>query len=438
MTIVQTKKGKVQGVAMDGYTVFKGIPYAKPPVGDLRWKEPQECDPWNGVLQADHFPNMCPQDKFSNINPFMSFFLREFYNDPAFLPPMSEDCLYLNVWVPEHEPGKKLPVAFWIHGGGFGSGCGNEKEFDGEAYCRRGVILVTINYRLNVFGYFAHPWLTAENEHGSSGNYGSLDQVAALKWVRDNIAAFDGDPGKVTIFGQSAGCMSCQVLVSSEMTKDLFSGTIFQSGLVCESDFLLTPTLSEAEEFGKVFVDFTGAKNLEELRALSVEQLMEARAKFNALGKGIVHVPNVDGYLLKQNVKEAWKNGDFTKIPYMVGYCSKDLGRRPDAAEDALPILADEAVSWSLRCEQLGLPSYIYHFAHRLPDEDGKTIPPFHSAELWYTFATYGRCWRPMTEEDAKLSNHVLDNWTSFMKSGAPADSDWLPCVKDNEYVKVF
>ena len=173
-------------------------------------------------------------------------------------------------------------MAFWIHGGGFGGGYSSEMEFDGAAFCEKGVILVTVEYRVNAFGFLAHPWLTEENEDHVSGNYGILDQIAALRWVHENIAAFGGDPENITVFGQSAGSMSTQVLVSTAETEGLIAKAIMQSGLSCKEEILATPTLEEEEEYGKLFVELTGAKNPEELRSLSAEEMQEARRKFDA------------------------------------------------------------------------------------------------------------------------------------------------------------
>ena len=202
-TVVTTRKGKIKGCAENGCLVFKGIPYAKPPVGELRWRAPQETESWEGTYEAVRF-----SDKAVQGDQNVGFYGKEFYADPAYDVGISEDCLYLNIWAPEEAVGEDakagLPVAFWIHGGAFMSGYGSEQEFDGAAYAKRGVILVTINYRLNIYGFLAHPWLSKESDKGVSGNYGILDQIAALKWVFENIEAFGGEPGNITIFGQSS------------------------------------------------------------------------------------------------------------------------------------------------------------------------------------------------------------------------------------------
>ena len=189
--VIQTKKGRVKGVELDGYTVFRGIPYAQAPVGEMRWKRPEPVEDWDGEYVADTFRNMCPQNMPDPETPWGAGYYKEFYSEEEYVPPMSEDCLYLNIWVPDSaQDGSALPVAFYIHGGGFSGGYGSEKEFDGAAFCAKDVILVTVNYRVGIFGFFAHPWLDEEYEEGVSGNYGILDQIAALTWVYENIAAF--------------------------------------------------------------------------------------------------------------------------------------------------------------------------------------------------------------------------------------------------------
>lgn len=441
---IQTKKGIVEGVDMDTHVIFKGIPYAKPPVGDLRWREPQEMEPWDGVFKADKFGNITIQDLPDPEHPIMGRFVKEFYSNPDFIPEMSEDCLYLNIWTPKDAKGKKLPVAFWIHGGGFGGGYNCELEFDGEAYCKKDVILVSVEYRCNVFGFLAHPWLDQESDKGISGNYGIMDQIAALKWVYENIEAFGGDPKNITIFGQSAGSMSTQVLVSSELTEGMIAKAIMQSGTSCEEEILATPTLEEEEEIGEMFIKIAGVKNIEELRALSSDQLMDAKRKLDGelwkLGKGLLVVPNKDGYVLKQNVKETWKNGDMRKIPYMLGVVTDDLGaKKKEVEEKRTGALMKDCKKWSLKCEEVqGKGSYLYFFSHDLPGDDWGA---FHSAELWYTFGTLGRCWRPMTDADYKLSEEMVTCWTNFMKTGNPAGEgteEWRPYTKADGFVREF
>ena len=266
-TTIATKQGKVEGFLSGGAVVFRGIPYAAPPVGELRFRRPQEHEPWDGVLGCKEFGCSCPQADLSGLD----LYGKEFYDVP--MPAHSEDCLYLNVWTPESAgPGDKLPVMFWIHGGAFMHGTGSEKEFDGEDMARRGVILVTINYRVNAFGFFAHPELEKENEEQVSGNYGILDQIAALKWVRENIAAFGGDPENITIFGQSAGCMSVQTIISSNLSKGMFKRAILQSGGGLHA-LHETPSREQAQESGKKLMEHLGVSTIAELRKVPAGRL---------------------------------------------------------------------------------------------------------------------------------------------------------------------
>jgi para-nitrobenzyl esterase len=442
---IMTSKGLMEGVDYEGYSVYKGVPYAKPPVGELRWKAPQKMDSWEGVLRADQFGKITEQDLPDSSHPIVGRFHKEFYADPAYIPAMSEDCLYLNIWAPDHKEGEKLPVAFWLHGGGFGGGYSSEMEFDGEAYCKKGVILVTVEYRCNVYGFLAHPWLDNENEKGISGNYGILDQVAALHWVYENISSFGGDPSNITVFGQSAGSMSTQTLVSSALTEGKIAKAIMQSGIFCKEGFGSTPTLAEAEEYGRIFVEeCAGVKSIEQLRALTTKQINEARRTFEARmwqqGAGIVLVPNVDGYLLKKDVKEIWNDGAMRQIPYMAGTVIDDLLTKPDEVkEKKTGALMEQCKLWSLKCESVyGAPAYLYFFAHELPGDDWGA---FHSSELWYTFKTLGRCWRPVTDADYKLSEDMVTYWTNFMKTGKPAGEGtkaWEPYRKENQFIRKF
>jgi para-nitrobenzyl esterase len=450
---VKTEGGIVEGVSGSGCTVFMGIPYAAPPTGELRWKAPQPAAAWQGVFKADRFAAICPQRMPEPGDSFMGRYHKEFYNDPEFLREMSEDCLYLNIWVPERDGAAaetdsaaatdgaaaenpaagKLPVAFYIHGGGFSGGYSSETEFGGEAFCRKGVILVTIAYRLGIFGFLAHPWLDAENERAISGNYGILDQIAALCWVSRNIAAFGGDPENITVFGQSAGSMSTQVLVSSPLTGSMPAKAILQSGLSCEENILATPTLAEEEEFGKKYVAYTKAATLPDLRKMTADELLGAKDLFDAemwkSGAGLVMVPNVDGYVLPASVKEVYRGGTMKKIPYMAGCVDSDIGTVPeDLKADRPGIILDECLRWSRRVEEVtGKPAYVYEFKRKLPGDDWGA---FHSSELWYMFGTLGRCWRPMTEADRKLSEDMVTYWTDFMKTGSPdpEQNNWKPC----------
>ena len=440
--VIETRTGALQGVDMGAYTEYRGVPYAEPPVGENRWKPPVEKRPWTGILRAERFAAIPPQRVPDGTAPWDGVYFKEFYADPEYLRPQSEDCLYLNLWVPKGaEAGeKKLPVAFWIHGGAFAGGYGSEIEFGGAAFCREGVILVTVDYRLGALGFLAHPWLTAESGRGASGNYGLMDQIAALRWVRENIAAFGGDPDNITVFGQSAGSMSTQALVSSPLTEGMIAKAILQSGLSCEDTLLYTPTLAEAERIGTLFAQLAGAQDLAQLRALPPQTLLRAQDALTekTLAIGISLVPNAEGCVLERTVPETYRAGKMRDIPYMVGSVNDDLGSTPTEIREQLPgRLHRECLRWSARTEAaFGRPAYVYRFLHPLP---GDASGAFHSAELWYMFGTYPRWWRPRTEADAALSGEMVSCWTTFMKTGAPtADGSWEPCRGADGYVKIF
>lgn len=433
MRETQIRQGRIAGVEKDGYTLFRGIPYAQPPVGELRWRAPQGPKPWEGVYQADKWP--CRSMQESHEDPMYD---KEFYDDPEYMTPVSEDSLYLNIWTPAKNPGEKLPVAFWIHGGAFMGGYGHEKEFDGAAYCKRGVILVTINYRLGPIGFLAHPWLSQESrEDGGpsvSGNYGILDQIAALGWVRENIEAFGGDPDNITVFGQSAGCMSVQTLVSSPLTKGMIAKAILQSGAGLSYDH----TLAKAEQEGLEFSANAKVNSLEEMRALSFEQVMAAAGPVIMKGfptMELAYTPVIDGMVLEDGYDAVMEQGKIHDIPYLIGSTLNDIATDlNEVAKGNLGKVYDGSRDWCLnRLNNGRAPAWLYYFIRQLPGDDAGA---FHSSELWYTFGTYGRCWRPMTGGDAALSEQMVDYWANFMKTGDPNGGDlprWEPYRDDND-----
>ena len=439
LTIVDTQYGKVEGLAMDGYTVFKGIPYAKPPVGDLRWRAPEKPDAWDGVYAAKAFP--C---KSMQIEQNMPFFVKEFYSDDSYKTACSEDSLYLNIWTPADAADEKLPVVFWIHGGAFMGGSGSEMEFDGEAYCNRGCILVTVNYRVNIFGFLAHPWFLEESGNRTAGNYGILDQIAALTWVYQNIEGFGGDAGNITVMGQSAGAMSVQTLICSPLTGNMISHAVMQSGGGYDNGMNERRTLEDALAFGENFVKLTGAKTAEELRAKTPEELYAVFGSFLGelmkTGKGLPVGPNIDGYVLEKYYDELIETGSVKKIPYLLGSNKNDIFvDKKDADAGVKSRIYNGCVSFSQKLEKAGLSaSYVYYFKRDLPgDNEGA----FHSAELWYMFGTLDRCWRPMTDGDHALSDAMMDFWTNFAKTGNPnpdGKEPWRPCTGDDAFVMEF
>jgi para-nitrobenzyl esterase len=425
--VVTTKYGKISGVKQDGYTVFKGVRYAKPPVGELRFAPPAEPEPWEGIQRADTFGKMCAQFNSNDEG----FYKKEFYSHPDFQFEMDEDGLFLNVWTPADSSTDRLPVAMWLHGGAYMGGCGSELEFDGEALAKKGVILVTVNYRLGALGFLAHPWLTKESPNHVSGNYGTLDQIAALRYVRENIAAFGGNPESITVFGQSAGCMSTQTLITSPLSRNMISKAILQSGGGYHFPLFANKTLADAERAGERFVACTGAKSLEELRALPVERILQAQVMFfmDALKSGAVDglpfAPVIDGYVLTEGYDTAIENNNIAHADYLIGSTRNDITVTSEmlAAGEKSPVYQSSA-AFSLKLEELGrAPAYVYYFTRQLPGDDAGA---FHSSELWYMFGTLDRCWRPSTEADYALSDRMVSYWANFIKSGDP-NGEGLP-----------
>ena len=307
---VKTSQGILEGTNASGIRIFRGVPFAQPPVGALRWREPQPTEPWEGVKKADAFgPRAMQRPIFSDMN-FRS-------------NGMSEDCLYLNIWTPakndsSRSPGERLPVLVYFYGGGFVGGDGSEYRYDGESMARQGIVALTVNYRLDVFGFFAHPELTKESPHQASGNYGLLDQAAALQWVHDNIAAFGGDPDKVTIAGESAGSFSVSAQMASPLAKDLIAGAIGESGSLLGSS--RTTSLADAEQAGVQFAEMIDATSLSALRALPADSLLEATANPDAPRFSVT----VDGYFFPQSPDTIYAAGQQADVPLLLGWNSEE------------------------------------------------------------------------------------------------------------------
>ena len=427
--VVSVSGGKLQGVPSqkEGVVVFKGIPYAAAPTGELRWKEPQPVEPWSGVKACDTFGPICWQPG----NAPGTFYGDEFYWEGT--PEQSEDCLYLNVWAPAstiNKPGARLPVAMWIHGGAFINGYGYEVTMDGDEWASRGVILVTINYRLGALGFLSHPELTAEQ--GQSGNYGIMDQAAAIQWIKDNIGGFGGDPSNITILGQSAGAMSVKNLLISPLSKGLISKAIIQSGGGLATGMLSpVPGIPQSayDQQGSEIMAFSGLTNLEELRAASASDVNSATGKYSDAGNGwTILSPHVDGKVLTESFDEAVFDGSMAQIPVMIGYNKDDMG-----------ILAGESVDrFCAVRDSLGCPVFEYEFLRELPTDEAhpaSAAGAFHSAELWYMFGTLGRSWRPFVDADYALSSRMLDAWTSFCRTGNPG---WPAYKHDEPFKQLF
>ncbi|MDO7850916.1 carboxylesterase/lipase family protein [Hymenobacter convexus] len=310
MGVVAVKDGKLSAeVISGGIRAFKGIPYAAAPVGELRWQAPQPAIPWKHVRSATKFgPRAMQQPIFGDMN-FRS-------------NGVSEDCLYLNVWTAAKSPQERRPVLVYFYGGGFMAGDGSEPRYDGESMARQGIVAVTVNYRLGVFGFLAHPELTKESPNHASGNYGLLDQAAALKWVKTNIAAFGGDPQHVTIGGESAGSFSVSAQMVSPLAKDLMVGAIGESGSLLGLQPL--PTLAQAEQTGTAFAASVGASSLAALRALPAQQLLEAAGKPGAPRFSAI----VDGYFLPRSPAEIYAASQQAKVPLLVGWNSQEMGHQ--------------------------------------------------------------------------------------------------------------
>ncbi len=294
----------------DGVRSFKGIPFGQPPVGELRWREPQPVKNWSGVRNADQFGPRCMQ----RTSPGADYWFRS--------NGMSEDCLYLNVWTPARSGGEKLPVLVYIFGGGFQNGDGSEPRYDGENMARKGMVAVSLNYRTNIFGFFVHPELTKESPHHAAGNYGLLDQVAALRWVQKNIAAFGGDPQRITIAGESAGSISVSALMASPLSRDLIAGAIGESGSMTSS--LPPQPLAEAEQRGLQFASAAGAKTLAALRAMSAEQIQEATTRIRGVRFGTA----LDGYFLPKPLTAIYESGEQAKVPLLAGSNTQEQAAR--------------------------------------------------------------------------------------------------------------
>ncbi len=449
--VLSIEGGLVRGVATDieGVTVFRGIPFAAPPVGENRWKAPQSVIPWEGVRVCDKFGN----PPFQAAHYPGGYTTEWGYGDEA---PYSEDCLYLNVWT--KQPGNteaKLPVAIWIFGGGMREGWGSEPEFDGQEWAARDVVLVSFNYRVGPFGFFAHPALSAEDPEHATGNWGTLDQIEAMKWVRKNIEQFGGDPDNVMIFGQSAGSRSVKFLCSSPLTKGLFNKAVIMSG-----SGLVKPrpagepapmgpwgfampqqkmtTLAEAEASTKEVTSWANLTTAEEMRRASTETIFALGGLYTSVtGKRSVLTaapisPYIDGYVLPESFDDACLDGSLAQVPYMIGFTLNDAGNMQSQIED-----------FCLNREEMGGVAYAYQFARPLPVDDrhpevtGRLRGAFHSSDLWYVFKSLKHCWRPWTQGDWDLSEKMITAWSNFAKTGEPG-LGWEPYTSANPQFMVF
>jgi para-nitrobenzyl esterase len=434
---VRTESGIVSGApgVKSDVRVYKGIPYAAPPVGDLRWRAPKAPAKWDGVRKADQFSATCMQAPYPENSP---------YHEAA--QPVSEDCLYLNVWTGAKSAKEGRPVMVWIHGGALTRGSGSTSIYDGEELAKKGVVLVTINYRLGIFGFFAHPELTRESDRNSSGNYGILDQIAALEWVQKNIAAFGGDPKRVTIFGESAGSWSVNALVATPLAKGLFQRAIGESG----ANFGKIPTLAEAEQNGLRIAKNLGADSISALRAKSASDLM----KVNPGGARM----NVDGWMLPEQVYAIFASGKQNDVPTLIGsnadegtaftpanvkadgFKTQAKTRFGDLADDYLKVypansdeqahtsaasaMRDQTFGWEMRTwarlqAKTGKSKvFMYYFSRVPPDPFGKRLGAYHASEIRYVFDNLQNT--PAEDIDRTLAETMSSYWVNFATKGDP------------------
>ena len=455
--ITRIDSGRLEGQVLPGtqpVQAFFGIPFAAAPVGALRWREPQAVTSWSDIRPATAFGPRCAQSPL--------------YSDMMFRSvTASEDCLYLNVWTPakgrQTNPAK-LPVLVYFYGGGFMAGDSSEKRYDGAALAARGIVVVTVNYRLGIFGFLAHPELTAESPHRTSGNYGMLDQVAALMWAKRNIASFGGDPNHITIGGESAGSISVSALMASPLSRGLIAGAIGESGAMMQK--WLPHPLSEAQEKGAAFAKSIGAPTLAELRAMPMDKLLAAQGNNNAPSSYAV----LDNYFLTEPPADTFAKGHAAHVPLLVGTNSQEasgtavlgegvtpdiaayraglkrtLGDKADAIFSLYPARTDADVmpsatavasddflalptwKWFDLQRKTGAPVYLYYFTHIRPrvvsDPPGTTLPwgALHSSEIEYALGTLDANPRyAWTDEDRTVSATMSGYFTAFIKTGNP------------------
>lgn len=453
---VKIKNGWIEGLpaADPRVTAFKGIPFAMPPTHSLRFHAPIPSSDWVGTMKTYHYKpiSMQPVPGLDKDN----IYTREWNVDPEI--PMSEDCLYLNVWTPAKHTDEKLPVFVWYFGGGWQVGNTAEMEFDGERFARRGIVFVSINYRVNVFGFLAHPEITAENPM-QPANFGLLDQQLGTRWVKENIAAFGGDPDNITIGGQSAGGGSTLMHIVSPQNKGLFQKAIIQSGVLMNPYEELYPkrTLSQAEQIGIEFFDFLGVKSLGEARALTANYIMNKWEEYGGFSRSMkLWMPIEDGHFLEGDPIKLFLDGKRQNVPLLLGHTGNEfpatlneqskenfnkkanelfyddadeylelIGWHNSTLEEIQKSTQIPSLEYGIRVlcnyeEELNpdLKHYYYEFDPYIPgwDQPGS----FHSSDLWFTFETLAKCWRPFTGKHYDLARQMCNYWTNFIKTGNP------------------
>ena len=430
-----TKNGKVKGLPADDprVTVFRGIPFAAPPVGDNRWRAPQPCEDWDGVRNCYEFGPVSMQDQPGVGD---DIYCREFHVDPDI--PVSEDCLYLNIWTGAKSTDEKLPVLVWIYGGAFQWGYTAEMEFNGERIARHGVIVVSIAYRLGVFGFLSHPELTdADPQHPT--NFGLLDQKAGLEWVYENIASFGGDPDNITFAGHSAGGASVAFALADRETSGMIKKASIFSGFIRNpflSDDIIQPKpLRTAEENGKEFIGYIGCDSVEEARNKDAITIRGAYAEYAKTHPRFV--PCIDGAYITEDSYKLILAGKTSDMPMFIGYTKDEfIDKLPTSADkNDIKIRADirekggiryfnvvensvKEVAYAHMSNNRKSPLYVYRFAPPIPGYDDPG--DFHSCDLWFFFETIQKCWRPYNGKHYDLSRRMCDYWTNFIKNGDP------------------
>ncbi len=440
---IKTDAGLISGTVNSNGDVhiYKGIPFAAPPIGELRWKAPQPVNAWEGVRKCDAFgpsPIQAPPVPFS------------MWSEEFLIPkePISEDCLYLNVWTGAKSSNEKRAVIVWIYGGGFSSGGAGVPIYDGEAMAKKGIVFVSINYRVGLFGFFAYPELTKESGRNASGNYGLMDQLAALQWVHKNIAAFGGDPRNVTIAGQSAGSMSVNCLVASPLGKNLFQKAIGESGAWFSNP---SPSLEKAEEAGVAVAKSLNANSLADLRKIPAEAIMKKGGGFGG--------PNIDGYVLPESIASTFAAGKENKVALMTGWnqdeglmfgqpknaenfkkeMAEKYGAEAQTALEFYPATDDSTAGvsqmsmssdmifgtqnyiWANMTSDHGSKVWVYRFAHKVPGTGQYAkYGAFHTGEVPYAYGNLKFVNRPWQPGDYKLAETMSSYWANFASTGNP------------------
>ena len=449
--IVKTENGFIEG--LHGWdpriAVFKGVPYAKPPVGELRFRSPQPLENWEGVLQAFDYATVSMQQT-PGIDK-ESFWTKEMHpTGPEY--EVSEDCLYMNIFTPARSDKEMLPVLFYIHGGGFTGGYPSEIEFDWEHMARKGMVVVSIQYRLGIFGFLASKALSSVYKEEGKGNYGIEDQIAALKWTRQNIKAFGGDPDRITIAGQSAGAMSVQCLMTSPITKGMIHGAIIESCV--EGDFPGLPVfanpMEESERIGDEVMEKGGYHSLEELQAVPAQKLLEQVDTF--LGPGFHFRPTIDQRVLMESPFQAYLNDHHPRIPVIAGYNrGETVSFRFEGQKDDDPGMIEATRMFGYIQDSQDRISYLYEFDGDIPGDDN--IGSYHGSEMWFAYDSLARSNRPFTGKHYDLARQISSYWTNFVRTGDPNGKEtfgndmpgygcdlprWEPFTKEDEFLMLF